>query len=236
VSRRKTLNERRLTKKQVAALVAEGARPRPDLEQEFADAGIGLRRPRIYELQGGRILQVFTDQESGLGGRGDIYTIDYFQRFIAWSKRVDANAKAWRNSSVSHWFYHSKLRTDIPSKAPALIEELRGWLRVPRLEMSYAGLDAASRYVDAIGFERAQETIYDHLVAYVGEVMRSRTHGSWMVETRNGQEPYPYVAAPKHSCIMPVNVVWSELDGLDSADLRREAANEVRRARMKYFP
>ena len=37
------------------------------------------------------------------------------------------------------------------------------------------------------------------------------------------------------TAIMPVNVVWSELGGLNRANLRREAANEVRRARATYL-
>jgi hypothetical protein len=102
------------------------------------------------------------------------------------------------------------------------------------LEMSYAGLAAASAYVESIGFDRAEREVYDHLVAYVGEVIRVRTRGKWRIDRQQG-EPYPYVAAPKHAVIMPINVVWSELGGLNPPDLRTEAANEVRRARAKYF-
>ena len=235
MSKRKALNERRLTKKQVAEFVAAGAIRRADLEQAFLDARINLRQPRIYELDGGRILRVFDDAKSGLGGKGDIFTIDYFHRFIAWASRVDADAKAGRNSSVAHWFHYSKLRTAIPTNAQQLLFELSAILQCPRLEISYAGLDVASRYVDEVGFETAQHEIYDHLVAYVGEVMRARTQGQWMTAMANGPEAYPYIAAPKHSVIMPVNVARSALRGLDPADLRCEAANEVRRARANYL-
>jgi len=108
-------------------------------------------------------------------------------------------------------------------------------LQCPRLEIGYAGLDVASQYIDEVGFETAQNETYVHLVAYVGEVMRARTQGQWMIATANGPQAYPYIAALKHSVIMPVNVVRSALRGLDPADLRREAANEVRRARANYF-
>jgi hypothetical protein len=46
---------------------------------------------------------------------------------------------------------------------------------------------------------------------------------------------HPFVAAPKHAVIMPINVVLSELGGLNAADLRTGAANEVRRARASHF-
>jgi hypothetical protein len=233
MSKRKTINERRLTKKQVAELVAAGAIPRADLEQALVDARMSRRR--IYELEGGRILRVFDDAESGRGGKGDIYNIDYFRRFIAWAARVHADAKAGRNGSVAHWLHYSKLRTAIPMNTQQLLDELSVILQCPRLEMSYAGLDVASRYVDEVGFDTAQREIYDHLVAYVGEVIRARTQGQWMIATANGPEPYPYIAAPKHAVIMPVNVASSALRGLDSADLRHGAANEVRRARANYF-
>ena len=114
------------------------------------------------------------------------------------------------------------------------LEELSQIILGPssQLEISYAGLDVASQYIDDVGCERAQREIYDHLVAYVGEVIRVRTEGRWMMAM--GTEPYPYIAASEHSPIMPVNVLWSEVSGLDRANLRREAANEVRRARAKY--
>ena len=235
MSTRRSLTERRLTEKQVAGLLVSGAIPRPDLEKTFVDAKIGLRPPSIYELRDGHILRVFNKAESGLGGKGDIYDLDNFRRSLAWATRVHDNARAGRNSSVSHWLYYSKLRTAIPTQVAQLLEELAQIIlgHSSTLEMSYAGLDRASQYIDSVGFERAQQDIYDHLVAYVGEVIRTRTKGDWMIAAHN--EPYPYIGARKHSVIMPVNVVWSELGGLDRADLRREAANEVRRARATYL-
>jgi hypothetical protein len=237
MSKRKAQNARRLTKKQVAELLTGEAIARPDLEKAFVDAKILLRPPDIYELQDGRILQVFNKAEGGLGGKGDIYDPDYYRRFIAWAVKVGDDTAAGRNNSVSHWWHYSKLRTAIPQEAPRLLKELAEIILGPAstLDIGYAGLDRASHYIDAVGFERAQEEAYDHLVAYVGEVMRSRTRGQWTIETKGAFEPYPYIAASQHSAIMPVNVVWSELGGLNSADLRREAANEIRRARAKYF-
>jgi hypothetical protein len=60
-----TLNERRLTKRQVRELISSGARPRPDLAVAFEST---LRQSSlVYELEGDRYLLVFGEQVSGLG-------------------------------------------------------------------------------------------------------------------------------------------------------------------------
>jgi hypothetical protein len=87
-----------------------------------------------------------------------------------------------------------------------------------------------SAYVEGIGIERAQQEIYDHLVAYVGEVLRLRIHGHWEVNNRDWQ-PYPYLVGAMYDPVMPINVVWQELSGYAPVNLRTAAANEVRRKR-----
>jgi hypothetical protein len=72
MARKRTLNERRLTRRQVEELVASGGQPRPDLTAALHDA---LLQSRVYELPGDRFLLVFGDV-SGLGGKGDIYAGD----------------------------------------------------------------------------------------------------------------------------------------------------------------
>jgi hypothetical protein len=79
--------------------------------------------------------------------------------------------------------------------------------------------------------ERAQREVYDQLVAYVGEVLRLRIDGRWQVNSE-GRQPYPYLVAAKHDPVMPINVVWAGLSGVDPVNLRVEAANEVRRTRQ----
>jgi hypothetical protein len=79
MARKGRLNERRLTRRQVQALISSGARPRPDLsaqlEQTFATGY--KERPLVYELEGNRYLYVF-DELWGQGGKGDIYAADDF--------------------------------------------------------------------------------------------------------------------------------------------------------------
>jgi hypothetical protein len=99
-----------------------------------------------------------------------------------------------------------------------------------QLDFSYRSLDIVSAYVEGIGVERAQQEIYDHLVAYVGEVLRLRIQGHW--EINNGdRQPFPYLVGAKHDATMPINVVWEQLSGLDRVNLRVAAANEVRHKR-----
>ena len=98
------------------------------------------------------------------------------------------------------------------------------------LDLSYQSLDVVSAHVEGIGIERAQQEIYDHLVAYVGEVLRLRIQGHWEVNNTDWQ-PYPYLVGAKHDPTMPINVVWEQLSGLDPVNLRAAAANEVRRKR-----
>ena len=93
-------------------------------------------------------------------------------------------------------------------------------------------LDILSEYVEGIGVERAQQELYDQLVTYVGEVLRLRIQGRWEVNS-NDRSPYPYLIGAKHELVMPINVVWEQLSGLDPVNLRAAAGNEVRRARTE---
>ncbi len=79
MARKRALNQRRLTKRQVQELISSGARPRPDISVAFEQA---LFQQLVYELEGDRYLLVFGEQVPGLGGKGDIYAADDFHRFV----------------------------------------------------------------------------------------------------------------------------------------------------------
>jgi hypothetical protein len=228
MARKRTLNERRLTKRQVQELIASGAQPRADLTAAFES---GLLRPLVYELAGDRYLMVF-DELSGLGGKGDIYSGDDFRRFMRWSAKVDDDARHGRQGSVSHWAHYSLFKDRLISNIDALVAQLRSAMSrtADDLDFSYESLDVVSEYVEGTGVERAQQELYDHLVAYVGEVLRARIHGRWEVSSDH-PHPHPYLVGAKHDPTMPINVVWQELSGFAPVNLRRVAANEVRRTR-----
>jgi hypothetical protein len=105
-------------------------------------------------------------------------------------------------------------------------------LDLSALDKTYSSLDAVSQRVEAMGVERAQESVYDSLVAYVGEVLRERDGGEWRIDTLDYQH-YPYVRSPIRGVLMPINVVWEELSGLEPVNLRKATANEFRRATAK---
>jgi len=172
MARRRTLNERRLTKRQVQELISSGARPRPDLASAFNSP---LLQALVYELEGDRFLLVFGDLAPGLGGKGDIYAGDDFRRFARWSAKVDEDARHGRQSSVGHWAYYSALKDRLTDNIDTLVAELRSkMLRTARdLDFSYQSLDLVSAFVECIGIERAQQELYDHLVAYVGGMSRA---------------------------------------------------------------
>jgi hypothetical protein len=234
MTRKKTLNARRLTKREVQALIASGARPRPDLsaalEQTFASGY--KERPLVFELEGDRYLYVFDEHQSGLGGKGDIYPADYFHRLVRRTTKVREDSAHWRGNSVSHWAYHSQFKHELLSHLDMLVEQL--WSTMARsrneLDFSYKSLDIVSKFVEGIGIERAQKELYDPLVAYVGEVLRLHMDGAWEVDLKH-DPPFPYLVGPRHRTTMPINVVWGELNGFDPVNLRTAAANELRRTR-----
>lgn len=232
MARRKTVNERRLTRRQVQELIASGARPRPDLAAPFERTfSTGYNeQPLVYELAGERYLFVFDAADPSLGGKGDIYPADAFHRFVRWTARVNEDYKHGRASSVQHWAYYSAYKHDLIANVDTLIEQLRSAMARTDLDLSYQSLDVVSEHVEGIGVERAQQELYDQLVAYVGEVIRLRIQGRWELN-RNDRQPYPYLVAPKHDPVMPINVVWEQLSGLEPVNLRAAAANEVRRRR-----
>jgi hypothetical protein len=229
MARRATLNQRRLTKRQVKELISSGARPRPDLAVALEPTSL---QPRVYELEGERYLLVFGETFAGLAGKGDIYRADVFHRFVRWVAKVEEDAKHGRQSAVAHWAYYSAHKHRLIENIDALVGQLRSTMSKTKddLGFSYQSLDAVSAYVEGIGIERAEQEIYDHLVAYVGEVLRPRIQGHWAVNNRDGQ-PHPYLMGAMYDPVMPINVVAGELSGLAPVNLRAAAANEVRSKR-----
>lgn len=87
MAQKRTLNQRRLTKRQVKELISSGALPRPDLSVALEPTSL---QQSVYELEGERYLVVFGKTVAGLAGKGDIYAADVFHGFARWL------AKGWR--------------------------------------------------------------------------------------------------------------------------------------------
>lgn len=247
MGRKKSLNDKALTRAQVVELIAAGGRLRPDLMPAFSEtyATGETRQDLVYELPGDRFLFVFDPNDELYGsrrGKGAIYPADYFHRWVKWIWKVEEDYANGRASSVGHWYYYSSRKHELVAHIEDLVKQLASAMSRPlaALDRSYKSLDAVSAYVESIGVGRAQDEIYDHLVAYVGETMKERVSGEWRISDErlaawSNCSKYPFVAAPQHAALMPINVVWEELSGLEPASLRRTAANEVRSARAKFL-
>lgn len=230
---KKCLNEKRLTRSQVQELINREGKLHQEytqvLEETFTSGYV--KRDLVYELSNDRFLLVFDVNDVSIPGKGDIYPKEYFLRMIRWMKKVKEDSKHNRGSSFGHWLYYSKNKLKLTEKIDYLIDELAQRLTIERamLNFSYESLDTISEKLEKIGIDEIQQELYDNLVAYVGEVIRQRVDGYWDVDE------VPFISInDKWIGFYPVNVVWSQLGGLDIINLRQETANEIRRnARFK---
>lgn len=237
MGKKKSLNAKRLTKRQVQELIESEGKLHEEFTKLFEQTySTGYKdQPQVYELSNDRFLFVFDPKGISIPGRGDIYSKKYFLRKIQWTQKVREDCANGRGSSVDHWIYYSKNKAQLVNKIDELIDELVKCLDIPRdqLDFSYKSLDILSNKAEDYGFEKIQAELYDNLVAYVGEVIRRRVKGYWVVRKDYPGCEYPIVSV-NQGVLMPVNVVWQELGGLESMNLRKEAANEVRRFSLGY--
>jgi hypothetical protein len=237
MGKKKSLNSKRLTKKQVQELITSEGK----LHQEFTDFfeetySTGHKnQPQVYELSNDRFLFVFDPKGIVIPGRGDIYSKEYFRRWIRWMQKVREDYTNGRGSSVEHWVYYSKHKAQLVNKISALVDELVEYLDIShdQLDFSYKSLDVLSSKSEDCELEKVQAELYDNLVAYVGEVIRRRVKGHWVIREDYPGCEYPIISVSE-GVLMPINVVWQELGGLEPMNLRKEAANEVRRFSLRY--
>jgi hypothetical protein len=128
------------------------------------------------------------------------------------------------------------VKDGLVSRVDALVDELRGRMgrSAEELDLSRDSLDLVSEYVEGIGVERAQQELYDQLVAYVGEVMRLRVNGRWAVNSGDRQL-HPYVLS-EQCVLMPINVVYEQLMGLAPVNLGRAVRREMGEVRRPPSP
>jgi hypothetical protein len=234
MGKKKTLNEKRLTKKQVQELIESEGKFHKEFTAIFSE--LLSDNPHIYELSRERFLYVHDFKGTIIPGKGDIYPKEYLLRMMRWMQKVAEDCANGRGSSVEHWYYYSISKSRLINKIVELIDELARCLEISQnlLNYSYKSLDTLSRKAEDYGLEKVQFELYDNLVAYVGEVMRRRVEGQWVVNENCPGCDHPLISANK-GVLMPINVVWQELGGLEVMNLRKEAANEVRRFSGRYW-
>jgi hypothetical protein len=231
MGQRRTLNQKRLTKKEVQEIIMTEGRIHDEYTKFFEETYVTgyVKQDKVYELTGDRFLYVF--DETGLRGKGDIYSKDYF---LKWKKRIERIREDYKNnrgSSVSHWLYYSKYKSHILDHQEQLLTELSDRLKIDqnKLDRSYKSLDLVSAACSQLDFEFIFRNLYDNLVTYVGEVIKLRVDGAWAINKTHAGGEYPYISIGLEQVqYMPINATWSSFDGLDPIDFRKQAADEVR--------
>jgi hypothetical protein len=237
MGKKRTLNAKRLTKKQVQELIESEGKLHEEFTKSFERTySTGYKdQPLVYELPNDRFLLVFDPKDISIPGKGDIYSKDSLLRMIRFHQKVKEDAVNGRSSSISNWKYYSKHKAQLVNQIDALTDELARCLSISntQLDFSYKSLDVISSKAEDYGFENVRIELYDNLVAYVGEVLRRRVEGHWVVEKGHLDCECPLIRA-KEGGLMPINVVWRQLKGLEPMNLRKETADEVRRFSLRY--
>jgi hypothetical protein len=230
MGQRNCLNEKRLTKKQVQELVEREGQLHSEYTAFFKE-DYSSTQDLVYELPHDRFLYVFDPQGVYIPGKGDIYPTAYLLQWMRQLKRARVDAANNRFGSVDHWRFYSRHPHDFIQQVTPLAGHLADALHLDQqtLDRSYASLDAVSKACEALGPDMVFTTLYDNVLAYVGEVIRQRVAGHWEVNTTHAGGDYPFVSVgfPRVQ-YMPINVVWTALQGSGPVDLRKEAANEIR--------
>lgn len=236
MGKKKALNAKRLTKAQVQELIESEGK----LHEEFTRLFEEIRpsghknQPQVYKLPNDRFLYVFDPQGWILPGKGNIYSKEQLLRSLQWRQKVREDYANHRGSSGEHWRYYSKHKEQLIDRVSELVDELGDRLEIPtqQLDFSYKSLDVVSSKSEAYGLEKIQAELYDNLVCYVGEVLRRRVKGEWVIEHDSSGKKYPAICA-NQNILMPINVVFKEIDGYEPMNLRKETANEVRRFSLR---
>jgi hypothetical protein len=236
MEQRKSLNINRLTKKQVQDLLKSEGRLHDEYTKVFKETYVTsyIKQDLVYELPNDRFLFVFDPKDSSIGGKGDIYSREYFERFLKWKERVKDDYANNREISVDHWRFYSKYQSRLIDNVENLILELADNLQIDikLLDKSYKSLDIVSQRTELYGIDKAITELYDNLVAYVGEVVRKKVKGQWKINADFGDFPFIDIGL-NNVQYMPVNIVWDNLQGLNVVDFRKAVGNEARQLGSK---
>lgn len=234
MAKKQCLNQKRLTKKQVQEIIATEGKLHEEFTSFFSN---GYQdQPLVYELPNDRFLYIFDPKGRLLAGKGDMYHKDYFFLWMRWLQKVRDDCANGRGSSCEHWRYYSRNRIGLIHKIDQLIEELAEKLEITpsQLDFSYLSLDIVSSKAENYGLERLQTDLYDNLVAYVGEILRQRVDGQWAIDDSVEEHTYPHIIKSVNNFLMPINVVWEELNELQPMNLRKRTTNEIRGFSLRY--
>lgn len=226
-----TLNEKPLSKKDTIKLAEEQGTFHAEYSSILTETDNNkvITRRHVYELPDNRFLYI-RDVDGKYDGKGDIFPKEHFEKFVSKMKRMDDDVKHGRTSNISHWYFYSKEKENLIDRISILITELQSVLDVDirELDFSTKSLDILSQKVKHLDINNVFTTLYDHLVAYIGEVIRSnqKQNTEWQLEPHFN---FPVIATIiKGVSYNPINIVWGELAISDDPDFRKAYGKEIR--------
>lgn len=235
-----TLNDKKIPKKEAIALASSDGILNSEytdfLTEKFENGTCILNE--VYDLPGKRILFI-TEVNQKRGGNGNLFTKEYFDKFVSNLKRMKDDTDKGRNSNINHWYFYSKNKQEFINKIENLKKELVIILEADSefLNSSTKSLDYLSEKVSEYGNEKAMNEIYDNIIAYVGEVVlkNSKEAQKWEI---NKPLNIPVISTKNDSVyFMPITIAWEELTNFERIDFRKAYGKEARKIgeRLSYL-
>lgn len=226
MARSVTLNKKRLTRREVQALLAGGHNFNAQVTLEH-NLLFDPPSSDMYDCPDGNFLLVFKDT-----GKGDIWPREIILRENERNRREAALPQLRSMHNAQRWFYFSRAKNSFSRQIAELASGLfpKLGLREAAGNYSYASMDALSAMLNTMPTAAIEEEWYDDIVAYTGEVMRGRMPGSYWHFIPEEGENYPFIRNSETGILCdPIVPLWMSLIGGSLIDLRAETRAEMRR-------
>lgn len=230
--KRKSINEKPLPRNETIKLAEEKGK----LHEEYSDIltekhdGKIITVRHVYELPENRYLYI-RDVNGKYDGKGDIFTKDYFEKFVQYIKRTHDDSKNGRTNNIAHWQFYSIHKENLINRVPDLLSEFPSLLMIEnkKLDFSVKSLDNVSSHIKVLDIDQVFEKLYDNLVVYCGEVIKSNSSDflNWSLEPHFN---FPIITTVTQDIFYnPINIVWEELtQNIDGPDFRKAYGKEKR--------
>ncbi len=229
--KKERLNDKTLSRKETIKL----AQTKGIFHQQYSEMltdrldGKIVTRYNVYSLPEDRILYV-RDADGKHGGKGDIYTKEYFDDFVNYIERTKEDIGNGIGNNISHWNFYSINKSKLIEKIPDLLMELFYILddKEQKLDFSTKSLDILSDKIRAFDKQTVLITMYDNLVVYIGEVIKrnSKNATDWKMDN---DFQFPFISTNYDNVnLNPINIVWGEITSMDEIDFRKGYGNELR--------
>lgn len=226
MGRRLTLNERRLTTKEVKQLLAEGAVLNSNVTNHYREQSLSFD---VYDLPDGNYL--FLWKEIGLKGKGDIWPKEYVNKEVEKIIKEKSRPHLKGLSNVEHWYYFSATKETFPENILKLVDDLFIKVNLPTSaqDFSYDSLDIISKKLNELGEDFVETNLYDNIVAYLGEILIRKINGKWGFYTPNDLRINPkIITSHKWVSCDPIAPIWYDLLDVTGFNLRKNLVSEIR--------